>query len=106
MIDTQWTAVGQIADMPLGSVKAVEVAGREIAIYHLSDGTLYATDNICTHGFARLSEGFLEENVIECPVHGGQFDVRTGKGLCPPIIRDLAMFEVRISGTVVLVRCP
>ena len=62
-------------DVPQEDVIAVVVAGREIALYGV-DGEVFATDNICTHGQARLCEGFLEGHEIECPLHQGRFDVR------------------------------
>jgi hypothetical protein len=55
-----------------GEVIAVRVAGRDIAIYEC-EGQVYASDNLCTHGAARLSEGFLEGREIECPLQSGAF---------------------------------
>ena len=53
--------------------------GLNLALYHVGDAW-FCTDNICTHAFALLTDGWLEGHVIECPLHGGQFDIRTGKG--------------------------
>jgi len=61
---------------------------------------------VCTHAFALLTEGFLDGEVIECPLHAGRFDVRTGKGLCAPIETDLATYQVRVDGADVLVAVP
>ena len=80
----------------------VDVGGKSIALYQI-DGEVYATDNICTHGNARLCDGFLEGHEIECPLHQGKFDIRTGKALCAPLIDDIKTYPVRIEGNRVFV---
>jgi naphthalene 1,2-dioxygenase ferredoxin component len=78
-------------------VVAVTVAGREVALY-LIDGAPYATDNLCTHGNARLSEGFVLGDCIECPLHQGQFDIRTGQPLCAPVTEPIRVYPARYAG--------
>ena len=75
---TEWIDAAAHSDVPQDDVIGVAVGGREIALYSV-DGDVFATDNICTHGHARLCEGFLEGHEIECPLHQGKFDVRTGQ---------------------------
>ena len=70
--------------------------GRDIALYGTEDG-IHATDNICTHGHARLCDGFLEGHEIECPLHQGRFDVRSGKAMCAPLTEDLRSYPVKIE---------
>ncbi|MEN9382866.1 MAG: hypothetical protein RL323_9, partial [Pseudomonadota bacterium] len=74
----------------------VVVAGKDIALYEV-DGDVYATDNACTHGKARMSDGFLEGREIECPLHQGRFDVCTGKAMCAPLTEDIRTYPVRIE---------
>ena len=76
---------------------AVTAGGREVALYGV-DGEVYATDNICTHGQARLCEGFLEGHEIECPLHQGKFDVRTGAPTCAPVTEAIRSYPVKIEG--------
>ncbi|MTV35978.1 non-heme iron oxygenase ferredoxin subunit [Duganella radicis] len=91
-----WTdALAQDA-VPDEDVTAVEVQGRELAFYGVG-GQVYATDNICTHGHARLSDGFLEGSEIECPLHQGKFDVCSGKAMCAPLTVDLRTYPVKIE---------
>jgi nitrite reductase/ring-hydroxylating ferredoxin subunit len=85
-----------------GEVIAIALGDRQIALYKL-DGEIFATDNTCTHAQACLSEGWLEDGIIECPLHQGRFDLRTGKGLGAPIDKDLTTFRVRTEGDDVLV---
>jgi naphthalene 1,2-dioxygenase ferredoxin component len=97
MGDRQWIdAIGRDALIE-GDVVAADVQGREIAIY-LVEGTAYATDNLCTHGNARLSEGFVLGDCVECPLHQGQFDIRSGMPLCPPVTEPLRIYPTRIVG--------
>jgi nitrite reductase/ring-hydroxylating ferredoxin subunit len=100
-----WTRVAAAEDVPQGEPWPVEVQGRQLALYRV--GTeWFCTDNVCTHAFALLSEGWLEGHIIECPLHNGQFDIRTGRGLGPPITEDLQVFPVRVDGEAVLVALP
>jgi naphthalene 1,2-dioxygenase system ferredoxin subunit len=89
--------------VPEGDVVGVVVAGRDIALYEV-EGNIYATDNLCTHGAARLSDGFLEGAEIECPMHQGRFDVCTGKAMCAPLTEDIKTYAVRIENMRVMLR--
>jgi naphthalene 1,2-dioxygenase system ferredoxin subunit len=70
--------------------------GKEIALFEV-DGAIFATDNLCTHGAARLSDGFLEGSEIECPLHQGRFNVCTGKAMCAPLTQDIRTYPVQIK---------
>lgn len=103
MSEGNWIDAMAAADLPRDDVIGLEVAGRDIAIYTSGD-QVYATDDICTHGQARLSDGFLDGHEIECPLHQGKFDVRDGKPLCEPVADPLRSYAVKIDGQRVLVR--
>ena len=64
MSTAPWIDALSIDDLPTDDVLGIEVAGRNIAIYAIDD-TLYATDNLCTHGQAQLCMGFLDGHEIE-----------------------------------------
>jgi naphthalene 1,2-dioxygenase ferredoxin component len=83
-------------DVPEGDVVGVVVAGKDIAFYEV-EGAVYATDNVCTHGAARMSDGFLEGREIECPLHQGRFDVCTGKAMCAPLTQDIRTYAVKVE---------
>lgn len=93
----EWVTAAKVAALGAGEVLGVEVGGKPVALYNV-DGTVYATDNLCTHAFAYLSDGWLDGDVIECPLHAGRFEVKTGKGLGPPIPCDIKTYPVRIAG--------
>lgn len=92
-----WKDVAALADVPDDDVTAVSVCGVEVALYGV-DGTVYATANICTHGHARLCDGFLDGHEIECPLHQGKFDIRDGAPACAPVTDALRTYPVRIEG--------
>ena len=103
MSDTPaWTDAAAADQLPQDDVAALVVAGREIAFYNVG-GEIFATDNICTHGQARLCEGFLLDDEIECPLHQGRFNVRTGQPTCEPAEQALRSYPVKIQGTRVFV---
>jgi naphthalene 1,2-dioxygenase system ferredoxin subunit len=97
MSNVPWTDALAAADLPQDDVMGVMVAGRDIAIYTVGDA-VYATDNTCTHGQARLCDGFLDGHEIECPFHQGRFDVRDGRPTCAPVTAALRSYPVRVQG--------
>jgi nitrite reductase/ring-hydroxylating ferredoxin subunit len=66
-----------------GAALKVETDGLTLAVFNV-DGEFFVTDDLCTHGPGSLSEGYLEDDVIECNFHNGQFNVRTGEVVSPP----------------------
>ena len=101
-----WVRVAAVADVPEGGVIAVRLGDREIALYHLPGGDYRATDNVCTHEYAQLSDGWLENGEIECPLHAARFDIRTGKALCAPAEKALEVLAVKAEGADLLLRLP
>ena len=91
----QFETVMKLAELPLGSMRACTVAGREIVICHTREG-VFALDNICTHAHARLSEGRLRSTRLVCPLHGASFDIRDGRVLGPPAEVALPTHMVRV----------
>ncbi len=101
-MNEQWIDAAAAGDVPADDVIGVDVAGRSIALYQV-DGEIFATDNLCTHGNARLCDGFLEGHEIECPLHQGKFDIRNGKAMCAPLTEDVRTYPVKIEGSRVFV---
>jgi nitrite reductase/ring-hydroxylating ferredoxin subunit len=102
---TEYVRAAKAGAVAPGSVIRVEVAGRAIALYNV-DGTYYATDDICTHAYASLAEGFVDGATVECPLHGAQFSIKTGEALSPPASEPLATYAVRVEGEDLLVAVP
>jgi naphthalene 1,2-dioxygenase system ferredoxin subunit len=97
MSNTEWTDAAAVADVPEDDVVGMMIAGRDLALYN-TGGEIFATDNLCTHGHARLCEGFLDGHEIECPLHQGKFDVRTGQPTCAPVTEAIRSYPVKIEG--------
>lgn len=89
--------VASIGDIPAGEMLIVEVDGDEIALANV-DGEIYAFANDCTHRGAPLGEGILEGDIVECPLHQGRFNVRTGAVLDAPPTSPVATFQVQLEG--------
>ena len=79
-----------------GNVLRVEIDGRAIALFNLG-GEFFATDDTCTHMRGRLSDGYVESGVVECPLHFGRFDIKSGRALSAPCTVDLATYPVRLE---------
>ena len=89
-----------------GDVKKVVLPGHPaLAVYRLG-GEFFATDDICTHGSASLADGFVEDGQIECPYHGGRFDIRTGQPTSHPCTIALRAYKVVVEGQQLFVQIP
>ena len=87
-----------------GEMLAVEVDELPpVAVYNV-DGEFYATSNICTHAIAILTDGYLDGCTVECPLHGGCFNVKTGEATHFPCVDPLQTFEVEVSQGDVFIR--
>lgn len=98
-----WVKATDSAALPAGEMLAVSLNGLPLLLYRLSDGEVCCTSNICTHGDALLSGGWFEDDIIECPLHGGCFNVCTGKGQGAPIKEDIATYPVREQDGTILI---
>ena len=70
--------IAQKNDLKPGEGKVVEMNGQEIALFRLGD-EFYAIDNQCPHRHGPLGEGYVENDVVTCPWHGWQFNIKTGE---------------------------
>lgn len=95
----------EVSGLAMGGAVRFEIGGTAVALFKL-DSQFFAISDLCTHARGRLSSGFLEAGVVECPLHFGKFDVRTGKALSPPCKIDVQVFPVRREGARVLVGLP
>ncbi len=84
-----------VADIPPGTVKSFEVGEENVAVYNIDD-TFYATEARCTHATADLADGILEGDIIECSMHFGAFNVKTGKAVQAPCTIDLKTFKTEV----------
>jgi naphthalene 1,2-dioxygenase ferredoxin component len=105
MENAKFSVATTVASIPERDVIGVEIDGRKIALFKL-DGAMYALQGFCTHGHAELAGGYVEGDLIQCPMHGGTFEIRTGKAVGEPCTVDLQVLPVKIEGDQVLVGLP
>ncbi len=91
-----------VADVPPGRVKVVELGDEEVALCNVG-GEIYAIANVCTHDNGPLGEGYLMGDEIECPRHGARFDVKTGDVRTLPAVIPIPRFRVKLEGTEIMV---
>ncbi|MGZ3347762.1 MAG: non-heme iron oxygenase ferredoxin subunit [Xanthobacteraceae bacterium] len=83
------------SDVDVGGALKVEKDDLILAVFNI-DGEFFVTDDACTHGPGSLSEGYIEDEVVECNFHNGQFNIKTGEVVAPP-----CMIPVKTYRTVV-----
>ena len=104
--------VATVDEIAPGQRKVVEVAGREIGIFNL-DGEFFGIGNRCPHEGASLCKGRVvglvestepgayqhsrKGEMLRCPWHGWEFDIRTGKSWCDPRRTRVRSFDIRVE---------
>jgi 3-phenylpropionate/trans-cinnamate dioxygenase ferredoxin subunit len=97
-----WHRVCDETELYPEDVIGFEYDGRSYAVYRTPKG-YFATDGMCTHEAQTLEDGTVIGTVIECPLHGGRFDIPSGKALSAPVCEDLSTYPVRVDGGEVFV---
>lgn len=100
-----WHELEEAAALGDDEVVAVRVGERQIALCR-SGGELYALDDVCTHQYALLSDGYVEDGCIECPLHQGKFSLATGAALAPPVTQPVRVYPLRRDAGKVYVEVP
>lgn len=99
-----WIQVARRDQLDEDETLAVDLDGREVCLYNLG-GEILATDNRCTHGDAGLADGLILDGcLIECPLHEGTFDIRTGAPVGLPCTEPLRCHEVRVDADAIFLR--
>ena len=97
----EFVKVAQIGDLPPGATKQVEIGDEIVALIN-ADGDVFAIGGECTHAMAFLADGFLEGELLECPLHGACFNIRTGEPETPPAFEAVPTYEVKVEGDDIL----
>ena len=91
------------SDVSPGNVVTVMVDGRPLCVGQTVDGRWGAIDDVCTHDGGDLGDGELDGEAVECPRHGGRFDLFTGRVLSLPPVIPVRAYAVRVEGDDVVV---
>lgn len=89
-----WQDLIAVADLLAGDATPVTFGTRELAVYDTVDGITVSMAR-CTHGAANLCDGYFDGRNIECPLHQGLFDARTGAARAAPARVPLRMIKSR-----------
>ena len=93
---TRWIDACATTDIDEDDLITWQHEGHRLAIYNTEKG-FFATQLMCTHEEESLEEGLVINCVIECPLHGGRFDICTGKALSAPVHLDLRTYPVKVE---------
>ncbi len=94
-MSAQWTDAAAFDGIEPDDMIGVDVQGTGVALYRIDD-EVFATALQCTHGDARLCDGWLQGHEIVCPLHQGRFDLRTGEATFGPAYARVRVFPVRV----------
>lgn len=92
-----WISVCQVSEVEEYMPKAIDINNIKIGIYQLKDH-YFAIENVCPHAYALLTEGFVEDGTVECPLHEAIFDIETGTLESGPGCRNLSTYPLKVEG--------
>jgi 3-phenylpropionate/trans-cinnamate dioxygenase ferredoxin subunit len=97
--------VARLDDIAPGTMQMVQVDGTGILLVNL-DGTIHATQGVCSHEYFELDKGFLTGNTLTCALHLSRFDLDTGEALDPPAELPLQIYAVLVEGGEIVLELP
>ena len=95
-----WQDIISLDGLEKGDVTNVKFGTKDLAVYDAKDG-IFVSLSRCTHGAANLCDGYFDGTHIECPLHQGLFDVRTGEAKAPPARVQLKMIQSRVKNEMI-----
>ncbi|MDI7861572.1 MocE family 2Fe-2S type ferredoxin [Rhizobiaceae bacterium n13] len=98
-----WVEACAAGDIEQEDLVRFDHGGRTFAIYRSPDDDYFATDGLCTHEQVHLEDGLVMDDIIECPMHNGRFNYKTGEALRSPACVNLKTYPVRVEGGMVLI---
>tara|TARA_B100000965_G_scaffold63606_1_gene49397 strand:+ start:386 stop:700 length:315 start_codon:yes stop_codon:yes gene_type:complete len=91
-----------ISEINENSVKVVNIENKDIAIFNV-DGEFYAIDDLCSHAEASLAEGEVFDCKVECPLHGAEFDLKTGEAVTLPATRPVDTYMISVENDIIYI---
>jgi nitrite reductase/ring-hydroxylating ferredoxin subunit len=98
-----WHRVAAEAELKPDTPLGIRIGDLQIAVVRLADG-IFAVNDVCTHEYALLSEGYCEDGKLECPLHQACFDIRTGRALNEPAEVPVATYPTKVEDGAVFVQ--
>ena len=90
------------SDVEVGSALRVERDDLTLAVFNI-EGEFFVTDDTCTHGPGSLSEGYIEDDIVECNFHNGQFNIKTGEVVAPPCMIPIKTYKTAVENEKVFI---
>ena len=103
MADENWIEVGSTDSIEEEDLISFDHQDKTFCVYRLTDG-FYATDGICTHEDVHLEDGLVMDDEIECPMHQGIFNIKSGEALSPPACDDLKTYPVKVDNDKIFIK--
>jgi 3-phenylpropionate/trans-cinnamate dioxygenase ferredoxin subunit len=100
----EWVAACKADAIMTEDVTGFEHEGRQFAIYRSPEDEYFATDGLCTHEAFELYDGFVMDDIIECPKHNGRFNYKTGEAKGAPVCVNLKTYPVKVENGTVYIR--
>ena len=97
MADSGFIKVAQVSELKTGEMIAVTIGDDQVLLTNI-EGNFHAIDDVCSHAYACLSDGDIDGEEVECPLHGGSFNAMTGMPMNPPADKSLSVFQVKVEG--------
>ena len=98
-----WIYVCDKIDIDFEDLKRFDYEDKTFCIYNIKDG-FYATDGMCTHEDVHLEDGLVTDDEIECPMHQGIFNIKSGEALSPPACEDLKTYPVKVDNDKIFIK--
>ena len=103
---SNWVRACATSDIEQEDLIRFDSGNATYAIYRSPDDQFFCTDGLCTHEKVHLADGLVMDHIIECPLHSGQFDYRTGEPLRSPACEALRVYPVKVEGAEVFIDIP
>ena len=100
---SDFVRVASTGEIPEGKMKKAIVGSQQVLVVNVK-GKYYAIGNVCTHMGGPLDRGILQDQEVQCPLHGSHFDVTNGQVKRGPAVRAEPVFEVKVESGSILVR--
>lgn len=97
-----WISIARIDQLGDDEAAPINLGDKKLALFR-SKGEFFVTDNVCTHQYALLSDGYVEDGCVECPLHQARFDLKTGEVRCAPATKAIRSYPVKIDGDAIFV---
>jgi 3-phenylpropionate/trans-cinnamate dioxygenase ferredoxin subunit len=101
----EFVPVAEVDELPNGERLLLDIGDLSIVVFNIA-GSYFAIADLCTHDGGPLAEGSIDGQAIECPRHGGEFELASGKAIRPPAVEDIPAYPVRVEGNQILVGLP